>query len=784
MNNENDSLYEFERYKREVKDSIQELINQGLTQESKYMIDEYERIVNNDIEICSMRGIVYILEENFDKAEMVLKKGLEMQSFNFDLLYNLAYMYEIVEKHISAYRYYVKALNVANDEMKIEINKKLEELKCIRLVSEYTLRKKVLIIAYIFPPVGGSGVQRSLKFIKYLREFGFEPVVVTVGNTRYPLKDETLIDEIPEEVEIIRIEERKTGIDNNYINKLINLYSGIVNDSNLINKYINVLNTTKQNAINDLLIPDYNILWATEVLNVINEKLNLSEIDIIYTTSGPYSDHIIGYYLKRWYNIPWIADFRDEWTNNPYAKFDKENIRYQISFSMENNIVHYADKVNAVTPVSKLNYEKIFGLNSSKVLGITNGYDEEDFSMYPSKNFKNEKFTIMHNGLLYMIRTPLTFMKAIQNILKKNTIKRNNIKVIFGYTENLNQWIKIRDDLGLNDVVEFLDYMPHRESLELARKSDVLLLIVGHGEKNKSVYPGKLFEYLRLCKPILSLSPEGSVVDMLLRNLNRGINVEFEDIDKIENSILELYSTWEKGNTLNYSISGDIEKFSRKNLTKELCSAFSSTIREYKINSCKVTQTLLEKNSDFYNALFESGGWNDMYYKHYSESHYFKIWLEALEKLKKISSPKIIEIGCGPGQFANLLFDNRLNDYQGIDFSSEAIKYAKNRNSDYNSLFNIDDAYTSNIFNKDYNVAIIFEVLEHVNDDLNILEKIRRDTYIMFSVPNFYSDGHVRWFNSKLDIFNRYRKYVEYEDIQEHSVGGLNKIYLISGKKK
>lgn len=782
MNNENDSLYEFDRYKREFKDSIQELINKGLIQEAKYMIDEYERIVNKDIEIFSMRGVAYILEGNFDKAETVLKEGLEIQSFNFDLLYNLAYMYEIVEKYISAYRYYVKALNVANDEMIIEINKKLEELKCINKVREYTLRKKVLIIAYIFPPVGGSGVQRSLKFVKYLREFGFEPVVITVGNTRYPLKDETLIDEIPEEVEIIRIKERTTSIDSNYINKLIHLYSGIVNDSNLINKYINVLNSTKQNVINYLLIPDYNILWATEVLNVINEKLNFSEIDIIYTTSGPYSDHIIGYYLKRWYDIPWIADFRDEWTNNPYAKSDKENICYQISFLMENNIVHYADKVNAVTPVSKLNYEKIFGLNPSKVLGITNGYDEEDFSMYSCKDVKNEKFTIMHNGLLYMIRTPLTFMKAIQNILKKNKIKRDNIKVIFGFTENLNEWLKIRDDLGLNDIIEFLDYMPHRESLALAGKSDVLLLIVGHGEKNKSVYPGKLFEYLRLSKPILALSPEGSIVDMLLSNLNRGINVEFEDIDKIENSILDLYSNWEKGNTLNYTISEDIEKFSRKNLTKELCNAFLSTISESKINS--EPQILLEKNSDFYDELFESGGWNEMYYKHYSESHYFRIWLEALKKLKRITSPKIIEIGCGPGQFANLLFDNGLSDYQGIDFSSEAIKYAKIRNSEYKGLFNIDDAYTSNIFNKDYNVAIIFEVLEHVNDDLNILEKVRRDTYIMFSVPNFYSDGHVRWFNSKLDIFNRYRKYVEYEEIQEHSVGGLNKIYLISGKKR
>jgi len=380
-----------------------------------------------------------------------------------------------------------------------------------------------------------------------------------------------------------------------------------------------------------------------------------------------------------------------------------------------------------------------------------------------------------------MIRTPLTFMKAIQNALEKNKIKRDKIKIIFGFTENLSDWLKIRDDLGLNDIVEFLDYMPHKESLMLAGQSDALLLIVGSGEKNKSVYPGKLFEYLRLCKPILSLSPEGSAVDVLLNNLNRGINAEFEAIDQIENSILKLYTDWERGNTSNYQISEDIEKFSRVNLTEELSNAFSDIISEFKI---KTPLKLSEKNSNFYDDLFESGGWNDMYFKHYRESHYYRIWLSALEKLKHITYPNIIEIGCGPGQFANLLFDSGFNNYQGIDFSSEAIKYAKIRNSEYKNLFNIDNAYTSNIFNTDYNTVIIFEVLEHVDDDLIILEKIRKNSFVLFSVPNFYSDGHVRWFNSKQDVFLRYKEYVEYEEIQEHSVGGLNKIYLISGNKK
>ena len=141
MNKEYDSLNEFDRYKKEFKNTIQELINQGLMQEAKYMINEYDKIVKDDIEVFSMMGVINIIEGDLCNAERILKEGLEIQSFNFDLLYNLAYVYETTDKHISAYRYYVKALKVADDEMNIEINEKIDELKHISIVNEYSLRK-------------------------------------------------------------------------------------------------------------------------------------------------------------------------------------------------------------------------------------------------------------------------------------------------------------------------------------------------------------------------------------------------------------------------------------------------------------------------------------------------------------------------------------------------------------------------------------------------------------------------------------------------------------------
>lgn len=778
---------ELEIYKKQLKVNIQSLVEQGLLKEAKVIITEYEEIVKDDVDIYSIKGVIAMMEGDMDEAEEILKKGLNIQFFNYDLLYNLAYLYEIQEKHITAYRYYKKIIKVADEEMIREVRKKIRELEKIKDVGAYIKRKKVLFVAHIFPPVGGSGVQRSLKFVKYLRDFGWEPIVVTVGKTRYPLKDEIMKSEIPSEIEIIRIDEA-INIDLKYANKLIQLYSGVINNNDLMKEYIEELNKSQEHLNQLLFIPDPYIVWAAEVLDQIDDQIDFKEIDMIYTTSGPYSDHIIGYYLKQKYNKPWVADFRDEWTNNPYVEFNKNHIWYKINFAMENNIVHKADNIITVTPLSKQNYEKNFQLESHKVHEITNGYDEADFKNIKRANSKSEKFTIAHNGMLYMIRTPLTFMQAIQRLIESGKISKTKIRAVFGWIENREKWIETRDELGLTDVVEFLDYMPHIKSLELTNNADVLLLIVGAGEKNKSVFPGKIFEYLRLCKPIIALSPQGSVVEELIGETGRGYNIDFNNIEDISKAILKLYKLWEKGQLPRLRIDNKVRCYERKRTTERLSEVFSRMCSENKVKQIdqvdKNKHDIAEKESEFYDRLFERGGLDQTYFKHYSETFYFEIWSQAVQLIKKINNPNIIEIGCGPGQFANLLFDSNIKKYQGIDFSEEAIKYAKIRNDKYRKLFNIDNAYTTNLFNKEYNTVIIFEVLEHVNEDLKILSRIKENSHILFSVPNFYSEGHVRWFNSKQDIIERYKKYIEFENIFTFSVGGNNKIFLIKGKVK
>lgn len=154
---------------------------------------------------------------------------------------------------------------------------------------------------------------------------------------------------------------------------------------------------------------------------------------------------------------------------------------------------------------------------------------------------------------------------------------------------------------------------------------------------------------------------------------------------------------------------------------------------------------------------------------------------KALQIIKEEKCPRVIDIGCGPGQFANLLFDNEIVDYKGIDFSSEAIKLAKLRNEKYSDLFFIDDAYMSNIYYGDYNIAILFEVLEHIQDDLRILRKIRSGAKVLFSVPNFQSKSHIRVFNNGEEIINRYNNIIEIDKIYTFNISDVNKLFLVVG---
>lgn len=504
----------------------------------------------------------------------------DFQSYN-EVLKDIEKLFDLISIDKNSHDIFLRNLNELErliKELEILLRKESSNQKInkSRKIKNNNL-KKVLIIAYYFPPLSGSGVQRTLKFVKYIRQFNWEPVIVTVDPTTSNsyFIDSSLEKEVPSNTKVIRIKEKKQ-VYINEINEIIKLYQEmLVDNTQLVEQYVAEINKTKTLQ----LVPDSQIFFAYEALKKLDGLVDFNDIDIIYSTSGPYSDHIIGYFLKKKYNKPWVVDFRDEWSNNPYFNFDPNNIYHNINLALERSIVHFADKVINVSPLSTMNYERIFQVENSKLETITNGYDEMDFINLKNINKKDKNyFSLFHNGLFYMIRTPEPIINAIYNLISSGKINEQKIRVDLGWTEKKDFWEQYILDRNLEDVIFFGGYLNHNKSLEKAQKMDALILVVGPGEKNKVMIPGKFFEYLRLQKPILSLSPNDGVVAELITELNRGINVDFNDVEALEEAILKLYNDWESGKNYNYELTSDIIRFERKNLTKSLTEVFNELL--------------------------------------------------------------------------------------------------------------------------------------------------------------------------------------------------------------
>lgn len=440
--------------------------------------------------------------------------------------------------------------------------------------------KKVLIIAYYFPPLGWSGVQRTLKFIKYLRDFDWEPIVVTVGKTKFSILDESLLEEVPEEIEVIRIDDVKfKGITDELKDRMreyIKYSFDIISDENLKNEYEKEIESAFEKLRSLFLLPDGNAVWANNVINEISKIVNLKDVDVVYTTSAPYSTHLIGHYLKVNYKLPWACDFRDEWSNNPYFSLNKD-LRHKIEKNVEEQILLTSNKIITISNIAKGNYINDFKIDANKIEVITNGYDEEDFKEI-NENRENKKFIITYNGSFYSSINPYTFITAINKSIENNIINKSDIELQFiGKIDN-----EIKNKIINMDkfhIIIIKSYAIHQESLKLSSNSEVLLLITGQGDKVKSVYTGKVFEYLRLKKPILALSPKGSVVEELLSETKSGINVEYDDIEGIEKAILKYYNDWKHGKEFKVN-EDEIKKYERKNLTKKLAEVFDELLEE------------------------------------------------------------------------------------------------------------------------------------------------------------------------------------------------------------
>lgn len=417
----------------------------------------------------------------------------------------------------------------------------------------------VLIIAYQFPPMGGSGVQRTSKFVKHLSSFGYEPIVLTRDTKDVDLIDESLLKDIPEDTKIIRTK----SFDYSDSSHPISLFSKVL--------------------ARKVLIPDQARLWEMSLHKEVLEIIRNNKIKVIYSTSYPYSDHLLALYIKKTLGdrIKWVCDFRDEWANNPYTK-DNPHSKYRTKreFEMEVEVIEYADKIIANTPVMRKNFIDNHNVNGQRALDfitIPNGYDADDFDGIDTSHIKTDKFIITYTGALYGRRKPDYFFQAIEELIKEEKIEKDKLQINFIGNYKKEALYENVSNFGIESCVKIYDYMPHRDALKMLISSNALLLIEGGGVGSDAFYTGKVFEYMYANRPVIAVLPKGCASD-IVKETNIGLVSDFDDVEKTKDNVVTLYKMWENDEKYVGQDFELIKTFERSELTRRLADVFDDII--------------------------------------------------------------------------------------------------------------------------------------------------------------------------------------------------------------
>ena len=421
--------------------------------------------------------------------------------------------------------------------------------------------KKVLIITYYWPPSGGAGVQRWVKFAKYLSRLGYKPFVLTVDPkyATYPQLDESLKNDIPKEVEVFYTK----AYDPFALYKKVSSnkevpYGGFANTQKLDFKE-KVLRFIRGN----FFIPDPRRGWNRFAVKAATKIISENQIDTIITSSPPHSTQLIGLKLKKQLGIKWIADLRDPWIDIFYNK-----LLYQMRFSvyfnkmLERKVLQGADKVLTVSEdMKRLFCEKTDNMQT-RIAVIPNGYDNDDFKKVNLIR-DPETFYISYVGTISNDYPIDGFISALTMLDKEI---RDKLKLRFVgklATDHFNKLVKA----GLEENIEQLGYVQHNLAIDYMFSSNILLLVIPDIKNNKGILTGKLFEYLASKRPILLLGPTDGDAAKIIHETNSGIMCSYNDVNKIKESILHYYSN---STAIFTEVKPNPNKYSRENLTLDL----------------------------------------------------------------------------------------------------------------------------------------------------------------------------------------------------------------------
>lgn len=421
--------------------------------------------------------------------------------------------------------------------------------------------KKVLIIAYYWPPAGGPGVQRWLKFTKYLPDFGWEPTVFIPENPSYPIVDETLEKDVSKDLHVI-----KTKIWEPY--QLAEIF-GKDNKKFKAGQFDVGENQSWKSKLSiwvrgNFFIPDARVFWVKPSVDFLKKFLRENHYDALATTGPPHSMHLIGLELKKEFpNLKWIADFRDPWTEISYYKHlkltqwaDKKHR------ALEQQVFSNADVTLATSYTDAENFKR----KGANAICITNGY-EQDSNGENLKQDQSKKFVLSYIGVLEQLRNPEVLWQVLDELISEDKDFQKHFQLKFiGRIDN--KILAKIDNSPLGHLVVNRGYVSHAESNLEMRMSDLLLITNFPDESSKGIIPGKIFEYLASGKHILSFGPEDSDVKRILEETDAGQHFSYNDAVALKAFILKCYLQWKSGK-YHRNIT-NIEQFSRRNLTKKL----------------------------------------------------------------------------------------------------------------------------------------------------------------------------------------------------------------------
>jgi glycosyltransferase involved in cell wall biosynthesis len=420
---------------------------------------------------------------------------------------------------------------------------------------------KVLIITYYWPPTGGPGVMRWLKFVKYLPYFGWKPYVYTPSNPQAFIVDTSLEKDIPHEAVVLK----KKIIEPHNLFFFFNKKSkspapGFLQEKKSQSFFLNFAKWIRGN----LFIPDPRIWWVKPSVSYLENIIKNENIQIVITTGPPHSMHLIGMKLKNKLGVKWVADFRDPWTNiDFYQQLKVSKWADKKHKALEHQVLKNADLVIAIGNTLK---NELIELGAKNCKVITNGFDDDDFKNLVKEKNNSDKVTITYTGSLNGDRNPIAFWNALSKLNKNYPDLKNKIQVKLIGTVDYRVKESI-SHLGLNELVNYIAPMSYHQSLQEQKNADVLLLVVNNTPNAKGILTGKFFEYLSSGNYILAIGPQKGDLASILKETQAGEIFDYHQEKKIHDALENIII--HKSKNLKPD-SEKVNRYNRKNLTHKL----------------------------------------------------------------------------------------------------------------------------------------------------------------------------------------------------------------------